>query len=609
MNVEEQNKAFCKEKAQGLYEAIYQSSPQYPDLLLERTAKGIKAHQGEVSAYLGSCYCRAAEFEGLFARTAEDTEIIIFFGYLAQDLLDFLRKRFRSLTHLVIVDPTSQFLQAAFQEELLTAFIKNLKNGSISLYPNLAVHDVVTHIFAGIKINDKVSVVFSVPYQTLFPAYCHSFAVKFKEQLRLTLINLCTHNLHTEAWLNGMLKNYQEEVILVKEMQPLFQGKTVILVSAGPSLEKNVHLLKEADAQAVIIAVGSSVPILNKLGIRPHFNAGIDLFQGSTFNHLQYPDVPLLFGSKIEPVTLATYQGPRIYFMTAADPLDLYLLGDHYDRMLVADSGFSIAVCIASLACRLGAKKLVFIGQDMCLYGEKLHHLPQGSDEEALQADRMDLIDIYGNPVSSLSSYWGIKSFLEGVIAKHPEVEFVNATEGGLGLLGAPNERLIQVLAELPQLEYSIKEEITRLSQTAQDVTLMDYFEEKNVIHDLEQILLTCKRIALAVENIGKLQKNKAQKKKIEKELGVIKKQMLQIEEMEIYGAINQILKGVFEPIRVRYSGDLDSKNWERRVMALVKTGVGFIIPLKEFCQLLQNSYYEYKPELDTREKKDAVSD
>lgn len=609
MNIEEQNRALCKANVPGLYQMLYQSPPRYPELFLEQTPTGTKAHQQGVTAYLGSRYCREAEFEGLFAQSAADTEIIIFFGCLAKDLLRFLRKKFKNLSHVVIVDPTSQFLQAAFKEELLIVFAEKLKDVPLSLYANLEINDLIKHIFEAIQLKDKISVVFSVLYQTLFPEYCNAFSVEFAKKLKVNLINFATYNYFTEIWLNGTLKNYQETVILVNKIQPIIIGRTIIIVSAGPSLKKNVHLLKEVDAQAVVIAVGSSVPILNDLGIRPHFNAGVDLFQGLTFSQLQHADVPLLYGNKIQPETLAAYPGAKICFVGASDPLEIYLLGEQRDQVFITDTGFSIAVSIASLVCKMGAKQVVFIGQDMCMYDDKLHHLEQSADAEVVQTDRIDnLIDIYGNQVSSAAGYWAIKGFLEGVISRHPEVEFVNATEGGLGLTGVRNEMLSQVLERLPYIDHSIKEEVENMIKTAETFSFMDYFEEKNILEDLEKFLLHSDRILVAVEKIGKMQKNKAQKKKIEKELMLIRKQWTMIENVKLYEIINKMLYGVFEPIRIRYGADVSSKDWEKRTMAIIKTTVGFVMPIKAFCELVQNAYYAYKPEKDKREQKEVVT-
>ncbi|MDZ4855637.1 MAG: 6-hydroxymethylpterin diphosphokinase MptE-like protein, partial [Nitrospirota bacterium] len=48
----------------------------------------------------------------------------------------------------------------------------------------------------------------------------------------------------------------------VKHLENLFQGRPAVLVAAGPSLEKNIHLLRELEGRAVIIAVDTALRLL-----------------------------------------------------------------------------------------------------------------------------------------------------------------------------------------------------------------------------------------------------------------------------------------------------------------------------------------------------------
>lgn len=55
-----------------------------------------------------------------------------------------------------------------------------------------------------------------------------------------------------------------------------FKEVPAIICGAGPSLEKNLTLLKEIKDQAIIFAGGSALNALQAKGITPHFGAGID---------------------------------------------------------------------------------------------------------------------------------------------------------------------------------------------------------------------------------------------------------------------------------------------------------------------------------------------
>lgn len=601
MNIEAQNKEFCRIKAPGLYEHLYERPPLYPDLCIERTPRGIKVCLHDMEAYLSSIYSREAEFAGLFAQVSPETEIIIWGGEVSEDLLRYLQKNFKSLQQLIVVDPTSQIMQVAFMRESLEGYIKILKNKKIVIFANLTEADMLPCVFGEVGLNHKTAIVFSVVFQSLFEEFCQNFRRKIVESMKVNLMNLVTNNAFYNTWMINSLKNYREPVVLGEAIAPFIAGKSVIVVSAGPSLKKNVNLLKQADKKAVIIAVGSSVPILNQLGIRPHFNVGLDLGQGVGFSNLAYTDVPLLFGPKIQPETLEIYPGTRICFVSAADFLEMYLFMNEDNEEFIPDTGLSVAVSLASLVCKMGAKKVIFIGQDMCMYDNQLHAIEQESDAEVATFDKMHLEDIYGNKVQSIQGYWGIKLYLEKMIKKHPEVMFLNATEGGLGLNGADNVLLSQVLEELPELRNSLKQEIEDVLAGAKKINLMEEVEKKEVLKDTRDIVKRCKIILNSVEKIGKMQKNGAQNKKVLHELSSIQKQRAKIEAVPFYEVIQKVFKGMFASVDIQYSNELRSKNAEQKLLAQIKITVGVIVPIKEYCELLEHEYIKLRLEREQK--------
>src|SRR5687768_14858057 len=62
----------------------------------------------------------------------------------------------------------------------------------------------------------------------------------------------------------------------VGRLKSCFDKKPAIIVSAGPSLRKNKHLLTEAQGKAVIIAVQTTLQPLLEIGVRPQFVTSLD---------------------------------------------------------------------------------------------------------------------------------------------------------------------------------------------------------------------------------------------------------------------------------------------------------------------------------------------
>ncbi len=54
-------------------------------------------------------------------------------------------------------------------------------------------------------------------------------------------------------------------------LQNLYQGKPVVLVNSGPSLSKNIDILKEYKDKVIIVACSTAIVALYKHGITPHY--------------------------------------------------------------------------------------------------------------------------------------------------------------------------------------------------------------------------------------------------------------------------------------------------------------------------------------------------
>ena len=62
----------------------------------------------------------------------------------------------------------------------------------------------------------------------------------------------------------------------VESLRGKFQGQPVIIVAAGPSLNRTLDFLKNARGRALIIAVGTALKPLLHAGIEPNFVVAID---------------------------------------------------------------------------------------------------------------------------------------------------------------------------------------------------------------------------------------------------------------------------------------------------------------------------------------------
>lgn len=151
----------------------------------------------------------------------------------------------------------------------------------------------------------------------------------------------------------------------LSRLENRFAKKPAIIVSAGPSLRKNKHLLKDAQGKAVIIAVQTTLQPLLELGIEPHFVTSLD-----------YHDICTRFFEKL-PQNLKTELVAEPKATSAIfkmNPGPLSLLGNEFAEALIAElklnkarlrSGATVAHLAYYLAEHLGCDPIIFVGQDL----------------------------------------------------------------------------------------------------------------------------------------------------------------------------------------------------------------------------------------------------
>jgi hypothetical protein len=144
-----------------------------------------------------------------------------------------------------------------------------------------------------------------------------------------------------------------------------FRGVPAIIVSGGPSLRKNLHLLHEAKGRAVIIAVQSMYWPLLERGIEPDFVTTLDFHALSQqfFGDLPETDrTHLIAEPKVSWHVLDAWRGPvSVLHNRFAEEL----LGPGLARRDGLKPGATVAHLAFYLAEYLGCDPVVFTGQDL----------------------------------------------------------------------------------------------------------------------------------------------------------------------------------------------------------------------------------------------------
>ncbi|MDR2884643.1 MAG: DUF115 domain-containing protein, partial [Deferribacteraceae bacterium] len=114
---------------------------------------------------------------------------------------------------------------------------------------------------------------------------------------------------------------YNIDVIIenagVKDLKNAFKGKPGVVVSTGPSLNKNIHLLEGLGDKAVIAAADASLAVMHKRGLKPHFVTSLErviatakLFDGLTEEDVK--DVYFAACPVVMPETYKNFPGEKV---------------------------------------------------------------------------------------------------------------------------------------------------------------------------------------------------------------------------------------------------------------------------------------------------------
>lgn len=287
-------------------------------------------------------------------------------------------------------------------------------------------------------------------YDLLYKDACESYMDSLIEKIRNTLVHRGTYMSfrrmipqHTLYNMKYMLGQHNHEQ-LRRELEKYDLSRIpAIIVSAGPSLDKNVQELRRAQKKAFIIVVDAAVRTVLKAGVQPDMVCTIDpespdrFFEGLELKSVNWSCIRLT-----RPWILEKY-GERVFyygfFQRSWNELLNQELGYNFPDV---PSGGSVSSAAFMIAYLLGFKKLILVGQDMAFTNGISHtkgiNEAFGDNDEYIKS--RCLVQVEGNDGSLLDTdfqMWYYKQWFEKIIKQYEgEFEVINATEGGARIEG-----------------------------------------------------------------------------------------------------------------------------------------------------------------------------
>lgn len=291
------------------------------------------------------------------------------------------------------------------------------------------------------------------PYITIEPSnmkddiWAQAITRELKELSKLIKININTLRKFYSVWRDNLAENLE---ILnnnrgVKSLFRQFKDKPLVIVAAGPSLDKQLDSLKAYRDNVYIMACTTVLPALKKYSIVPDFIIAIDSggvitrHLESYFGGLRKQKILYITDPTIQPKTLDYFDDDYIFFIDSEQPVYKYFFIDerfNHGNILKGGTVMSSAI---DCAVKLGFDPICFIGLDLAygdaVGGKEASHTsfcPEESKVDIRKEEALLAEGYFNCKVLTNIMFSGWCRYIEEITHDCRHVKIYDCTEGGI---------------------------------------------------------------------------------------------------------------------------------------------------------------------------------
>ncbi|NFF81664.1 motility associated factor glycosyltransferase family protein [Clostridium botulinum] len=361
------------------------------------------------------------------------------------------------------IDKGAKILIIEVNNELINYFKKNNKLKEIFDDKRVIIAENVTTLdifleenITEINVKNLKIATYGV-YDKIYNEFLERYYMKIRESISRITLNRNMKLYYGNMWADLFFKNikYMCTGMSINSYKNKFRNIPAIIVSAGPSLEKNIGELKN-NRKAMIISGGRTLKALMDLEIEPDLLCVVDPLEESyklVENYIEKLNSPLVFYEGTNNKIVKKHRGKKVFSTNSK-----FIRKVFDEEIQSLSGGGSVAHSMTILASYMGCNPIVFIGQDLAYTDEKIHATcasnPCGkNDVSSCNKDKGVYVkDINNNLIRTSVTLNGFRCALENIISMFPNTNFINATEGGVNINGAKNVSLKSILSELNKI-------------------------------------------------------------------------------------------------------------------------------------------------------------
>jgi len=422
--------------------------------MLEKNKRALKKRYKDLAQRIENCICNEnirIEDKRLFYNDIEldekkevgkahikSVDTIFIHGFGVGNTIKSLQEKYPKIT-IVVLEKNLCILKKVFETIDLSDIISNQKIIILSIDEN-----------AKEKIDSIIKLLTQRLYwgnliQVNIPNYDKAQIYDLKEIQDLIYKNVTPILLNRNTLMNksrqiveNIIKNIPSLIAggSIEDLDDKFKNKPAVIVASGPSLSKNIDLLKDIKDRCVLIAADSVISTLKNLKITPDFICGVDY---QTINVEKYKAI--LEDKEKNSTNYVCADGvyfsiPKLFersFLSVEPMSFMELYKDLIKESKKKSFGVNAVTHMAvQLAYVLGANPIIFIGQDWA-YSGGMEHAKGASIEGSISKDIVWVKGNYEDKVPTTPTLYSGLKLVEDIAANLTKegYKFINATQGG----------------------------------------------------------------------------------------------------------------------------------------------------------------------------------
>ena len=512
------------------------------DVIAEQSLMGdtiLKVDQDGRELYLNGKYAPSAVIDRWFEKQGaiEEYAPIIVIGISNGEHIRQIMERVPKTCNILIYEPSFELFRRAMQEvDLSFIFQPDVPVGIIVEGINEYERDIYFHFFISYDNMAFLRYYISGNYLELFPEETEEFITSLKKYVLDIHIGWNTKLRYTDVKAVNVFANlhYLYEGYSIRELFGMLpEDVPVIIVSAGPSLNKNIMELKKAVGKACIIATDTAMKPLLNAGILPDLFVIIDgLKPEILFQHKDISKVPMVTMTAVSTEPMACHKGKKFFYAAGSafeDELteDISIQDEISERAIpYLMTGGSVATSAYTLGLNMGAKTVILVGQDLAMTGNRTHADGTFQDEmDKIDADSGEYFEVEavdGGKVLTRADFDKYRIWFEDHFKMWKHIKVIDATEGGALIHNTKVMTLKKAVQKYCQTEFNVKWHIARCKKIFTDEQkqkVLDYFtgsldkldevkkRAKDGLRQYERLEKLAKKAVISEQELGKVLK------------------------------------------------------------------------------------------------------